>query len=239
MIMKEVKPFGNGAQVLAPKEWIGRKVLLVIQELDLAEIKSQVLDNIKDLSKIVSIVLIGSYARKEQDSYSDVDIVVFCTEKLNINMPNFHIVLVNANRLEEEINLNPALFKSILDEGIPLINSNFLSNIKIKEKYIKNFKKDCYRAYLSNKGLINLDKKQNLISPSVIYSTILRLRALFILKNKYAFIEFKRWLIKNNINFDKLYNIYKLIRDNKSIKNLDLNISEIEKINEFLLKQLK
>ncbi len=241
MIIKEVKPFGNGAQIVVPKGWIGRKIIIELKTKDIEDIQKDIINNIKDLSKVVSIVLIGSYAREEQLMESDVDIVIFCIEKLKIDLPNYHIILVNVNKLKEEIILNPALFKSILDEGVVILNSNFLNNIKINNAAIKKYKKDCYDAYLLNKEFINLDKKQNALSPSIIYSIILRLRSLFILKNKYLFKEFRSWLIKNNIQeFDKLYNIYKSVRDNKILKNIDYKlINEVEKANEFLCEQLK
>ncbi len=239
MIIKEVKPFGNGAQILVPKEWSGKTALISLQNKTLQDIKKDLLNNIKQLDKVACILVIGSYARNENLPESDVDVVIFCTEKLEINLPAYHIILVNINRLKEEINLNPALFKSILDEGIIILNSDFLKNIKINNKDIKNYKKECYNAYSINKKLIKLDKKLNTISPSVIYSAILRLRALFILKNKYSFHKFREWTIRNNLNFDDLYNIYKLIRDNKYINDLYVNLNEVEKANEFLSDQLR
>ena len=135
--------------------------------------------------------------------------------------------------------MNPALFKSILDEGIVILNESFLKNINIKSRYIKEHKKECLNAYFLNKRFIELDKKQNMVSESVVYSIILRLRSLFILKNKYSFKEFKIWLIKKGINeFDKLYEIYKFIRDDKIVIEIDIKlINEIEKANNLLAKE--
>ena len=240
MIIKEVKPFGNGAQILVSKNWIGKKVILSLKDRSLDDIKKELLNDLNDLTKVACIVLIGSYARNEQLYDSDVDIMVFCRERLNIKLNNFHIILINTGRLREEIALNPALFKSILDEGIAVLNSDFLKNVKIIDKDVSNYKKECYNAYLSNKEFIKLDKEQSTLSLSVIYSIILRLRALFILKNKYSFNKFREWIIRNNLNFDELYNIYKSIRNDKETKNIDYKlINEVEKANEFLFKQIK
>src|SRR3989344_1214978 len=232
-MIKEAKQFGNGAQILVPKEWIGRKVVLSLERKTIDDIKGDVLSRVKDLSKITSIVLIGSYARMEQEEGSDVDVVIFSTQRFEIKINNYHIIFINVNKLEEEISVNPALFKSILDEGVVILNESFLENINIKQLYIKYYKKACLNAYFLNKGFIELDKKQGTISESVIYSVILRLRSLFILKNKYSFKEFKKWLIRNKIKeFDKLYEIYKLIRDNKVVNEIDIKlINEIEKAN--------
>ena len=108
----------------------------------------------------------------------------------------------------------------------------------MKNSYIKRFKNECHKQYLINKELIELDKKLNTISLSVVYSIVLRLRALFILNNKYRYKGFRDYLIKNNINFDALYNIYKAVRDNKKTEN-NINLDEMENANDFLLKQLK
>ena len=99
MIVKQVKPFGNGAQILVPKEWIGKEVVVNIKNKTLETIKDEILSSINNLSNVACIVLIGSYARKENLPESDIDIVVFCTEKININLNNYHIILVNINKL--------------------------------------------------------------------------------------------------------------------------------------------
>jgi|SRR3989344_2698638 len=238
-MIKEAKQFGNGAQVLVPKEWIGRKVVLSLERRTIDDIKAEVLSKIKDLSKIVSIVLIGSYARMEQEEGSDIDIVIFSTQRFKIKINNYHIILINVNKLEEELSVNPALFRSILDEGVVILNESFLKNINLKSHYIKYYKKECLNVYSLNKEFIELDKKQGIISESVIYSIILRLRSLFILKDKYSFKEFKKWLIRNGISeFDKIYEIYKLVRDDKFVNEIDIKlIHEIEKANNLLAKE--
>ena len=238
-MIREVKHFGNGAQVLVPKEWIGRKVVLSLERRTIDDIKEEILFKIKDLSKIVSIVLIGSYARMEQEEGSDIDIVIFSTQRFKIKINNYHIILINVNKLEEELSVNPALFRSILDEGVVILNESFLKNINLKSHYIKYYKKECLNVYSLNKEFIELDKKQGIISESVIYSIILRLRSLFILKDKYSFKEFKKWLIRNGISeFDKIYEIYKLVRDDKFVNEIDIKlIHEIEKANNLLAKE--
>ena len=238
-MIKEAKQFGNGAQVLVPKEWIGRNVVLSLERRTIDDIKEEVLFRIKDLSKIVSIALIGSYARMEQEEGSDVDVVIFSTQRFDIRINNYHIILINVNKLEEELSVNPALFRSILDEGVVILNESFLKNINLKSHYIKYYKKECLNVYSLNKEFIELDKKQGIISESVIYSIILRLRSLFILKDKYSFKEFKKWLIRNGISeFDKIYEIYKLVRDDKFVNEIDIKlIHEIEKANNLLAKE--
>ena len=112
-------------------------------------------------------------------------------------------------------------------------------NINLKSHYIKYYKKECLNAYSLNNEFIELDKKQCTISESVVYSIILRLRSLFILKSKYSFKEFKKWMIRNGIKeFDKLYEIYKFIRDDKIVIEIDIKlINEIEKANNLLAKE--
>jgi len=175
----------------------------------------------------------------EQEEGSDIDIVIFSTQRFKIKINNYHIILINVNKLEEELSVNPALFRSILDEGVVILNESFLKNINLKSHYIKYYKKECLNVYSLNKEFIELDKKQGIISESVIYSIILRLRSLFILKDKYSFKEFKKWLIRNGISeFDKIYEIYKLVRDDKFVNEIDIKlIHEIEKANNLLAKE--
>jgi len=64
------------------------------------------------------------------------------------------------------------------------------------------------------------------------------LKCLFF-KSKYSFKEFKKWMIRNGIKeFDKLYEIYKFIRDDKIVIEIDIKlINEIEKANNLLAKE--
>ena len=78
MLLKEVKPFGNGAQIIVPKEWTGKTVLITLQSKTLEDIKKDLLNNIKGLDKVACIAIIGSYVRNENLPESDVDVVIFC-----------------------------------------------------------------------------------------------------------------------------------------------------------------
>ena len=95
-----------------------------------------------------------------------------------------------------------------------------------------------------NKGLLDLSKKN--ADNEVIYSLVLRLRGIYLLKlmkekNKYSNTEFLKWLEGSELNRDevaKVYDGYKSIRDNKKYKQ-EIAKDIGEKLAEFLEKEVK
>ena len=80
-ILKEVVSIGNGAAVYVPKEYSGREVLITLPE-GIDEIKNRILRSLIEwMPNIIGVYLFGSYARKEEDMLSDIDILVVTQEK--------------------------------------------------------------------------------------------------------------------------------------------------------------
>ena len=75
-------------------------------------------------------------------------------------------------------------------------------------------------------------------SYSALYSAMLRLRGLFIIKcvlkkNKFSNEKFKNRLIGQGLNikeFEDSYKAYRLVRDDMAFKDLKINISVAEKV---------
>lgn len=249
-IIRKVTKIGNGAHLFAPKEWIGEEVILVrTPKLD---IKKQILKIIYPyLENIIAVFLYGSYARQESSPESDIDILIIADKKFKIEKQNkFDIIVLEKDKIEKAIKINPILLYSIFREAKPLINSNMLQILKeqkINKKYFKEFLDSSKRILKIDKEFIELDKLDGEIleSESVAYSLILRLRGIFIInqllkKQKYSNKLFKKWLKTNfkKLEYEKIYNIYRAIRDNKKIIS-NIKINQVEPLIKILEDELK
>ena len=117
----------------------------------------------------------------------------------------------------------------MIQEAMPIMNSSYLAILKNEKINISCFRglvEDTKRAIHSDEEIMGLDErlKSKMASESVIYSLILRLRGIFIvnllLRNKkYSKKIFEAWLAENSgADYDKVYKIYRSVRDNKKTK---------------------
>ena len=246
-IIRKVSAVGNGAHIFAPKEWIDEKVLLIrVPKLSLKEEIIKMLE--PHLANIAGVYLYGSYARGEQEKDSDIDILIISNKEFKINKKDFDVRIVDIARLDNSIKKSPLLFYSIINEAKPIINSSLLEELKRKEinlSYFKEFIESSKRIIKINKGFIDLDKEESdyVESTSVIYSLILRLRGVFLVKQiikrkKYSNKLFRKWLMKNvKINYEEIYKDYRAIRDNKETKSR-IKIKQAEELLSLLKKEI-
>jgi len=247
-IIRKVTRIGNGAHIFAPKEWLNEKVA-IIRTLK-KDPKEEILPLIyAHLDKIISVLLFGSYARNEQEEDSDIDIFIISSEKFKINAKGIETIIIPENKLETAKKLNPLLFYSMLQEAKPIINPAYLDRLrqeKTRFDYFKDFLEDTKKSIISSEEIMEMDKKlkSREASESVIYSLILRLRGLFIInlllnKKMYSKTKFKDWIVKNSeINYDKIYKIYRAVRDNKKTGET-ISINDAEYLLSFLIKETK
>ena len=227
-IIRKVSEIGNGAHVFAPKEWLNEPVLIV--RISKKNVHEEIISLLSPyLDKIIAVFLYGSHARGEETENSDVDLFIISREKFEIKeKEKFDIIIVPENKLRKAKELNPILFYSMLSEAKPIVNSLYLENLK-KEKInpglFKNFFQETKRMIKINKEMTELDRiSGKASSESTIYSLILRLRGIFIikkllLKERFSNKEFRNWIVKNcNIKYEKIYAIYRDVRDGKSPK---------------------
>ena len=123
-----------------------------------------------------------------------------------------------------------------------------LKNIEINKSSFKEFIAGCKRVEKINEGFIKLDKEQGfkyLDSESVIYSLVLRLRGIYLMKSllenkKYSKKEFLRYLSKylEREELGKVYNTYVSIRDKRKIKE-KISTDTAEKLLNLLKKELR
>ena len=254
-IVKTVVKSGNGGAVWVPKNWLGQEVVVILPQKPELEIKEKVIHLLEPyLKDIVSVFIYGSYARREETKESDIDVMVITEKplKINIKEPKLEITAFEPGKFKKAIEKHPVMYYQIVQEAEPLINANVLEELRGIKPENKNFKyylNETKEHIKSSKGLLKLDKLDGefIKSYSIIYSAILRLRGVFIIrcilaKEKFSNKNFKKWLIREGINndeFKQIYSVYWLIRDNKKIKDVKIKISSAEKLLNILEKELK
>ena len=250
-IIKNVGKWGNSAGILLPKEWIGNQVKIILIDRG-SEVKKEAMNMLSEyLYDILGIYLTGSYSRGEQDEESDIDIIAITNNtKKDIISGKYHISLVRLEDLEKTLEKNPILISPRLKEAKVIINPLLLKELnkkEIKKASFKEYIEETKRIILINKNLINIEEKENLSSNEIIYSLILRLRGIYlincILHNKsYSKRDFLKYLENSKVSkeeIDKIYNIYREIRDNKKYKDMKISVEDIKLLLNLLEKECK
>jgi len=214
-LIKRATQIGNGAHIFVPKEWINEDILLV--RTIKTGVKEKILEILAPhLENISAVFLYGSYARGEQTTSSDIDILVISDKKFKIkNKKNWEIIVID-NKIKDAIKINPILIYSILKEAKPIINSKLLEELKQEYKpQIKDFKEFVKETKLFikiNEEFLSLEGGKYTNNDAVAYSLILRLKGIYIidtlLSNKnYNKKEFEKW-IKDNIKLEDYDLVY-------------------------------
>lgn len=208
-VEKEVMPFGNGSIVYTPKKWIGKRVLVVLEEKPL-DVKGEVMEILKPFfSSIQGVFLFGSFARKEETKNSDIDILIISDKKIGLKREGkFDFLVKSKEDFVKELKNDSTLFlHQILREAKPVFNGPLLQELRKEEikPDFKEFFSSTLTAFKNVKELIEVDKKRNkkyLDSTAVIYSLILRLRGLYLIQC------FKRKKEFSNKKFEELIKSY-------------------------------
>ena len=237
-LIKKAVEIGNGAAVYIPKEYEGKEVIIFIPE-GVKEIKKRVLISlINFMPNIIGVYLYGSYARNEQSTESDVDILVITKDKdenINNTLKDIDARVVPIEDVKRTIKEYPLLIIPILKEAETLLNQNLLDELK---KHKVDFKKlkwnfdDINRILKIIEGFIDLDDKD--ISSSHIYSLIMRVRVCYLIEcllkdKKFSNKAVKDLLLDYGLKKDLIeeyFDIYRKIRDNEDSK-IKINKEEI------------
>ena len=253
-LVKRVVKSGNGGAVWVPKSWLGQEVIVILPDRPEVNTKERIMHALEPyLKDVIAVFVYGSYARHEETKDSDVDVMVILQDKSNsikLNEPNLEINFFELGKFRKAIQKYPVMYYQIVQEAEPLINSSVLGElkkIKIDYKNFENYLNEAKEHIGSNKELIELDKLDSkyVKSYSVLYSTMLRLRGMFIIKcildkEKFSNRAFQKWLIQNgmsNQEFEKCYYAYRAVRNNGSTKNLNIEVSAAEKLLNILIKE--
>ena len=252
-IRKRVARSGNSGAVWVPKDWLGEEIVVTRLETPKLSLEEELVHLLVPYLKDISgIFVYGSYARKEETKDSDIDVLIIAKEKLKIgNLKKFDITSIELKKINEAIQKNPFIY-AIIHEAKPLFNSPLLEDLKkIKgdfKPFILWFKETTEDSIKSTKGLIDLDaiESSDLTSYSTIYSLILRLRGIFLIKSvlrhrAFSNLSFKTFLTASisESEFQRAYKIYRIIRDNKKMEKIRLKIHTANKLMGLLRVEMK
>ena len=242
--------WGNSAGVAVPRAWLGREVKVTLIDRS-SQIRKEIFDMLKDyMEDIMGIYLVGSYARGDQTRESDIDIIAISKDlKKEIVSGKYHVSIYPRESVEKTLIDNPMMIYPRLIEAKSLFNKSFLEDLDLtfKENHFGGFVKDTKGIIKINRKILELDKLEGdkLTSVDVIYSIVLRLRGMFILRclvggKNYSLKSFKAWIEKEikGIDFKKIYGAYGAIKMDKKLSE-KFKVDEIEKVLVLLEKEVK
>jgi predicted nucleotidyltransferase len=252
IISRKAIKSGNASAVVLPKSWLNKNVKVELVDKNKETILHDVLDIIKseiNLSEIIGIYLVGSYARGDNEYASDIDILIISekTDRELIIKEGYEILIVSLNLLNYKLNENLLPIGTMLREAQPLLNNKFLKeiNVNVTKKNVKWYletTKDSLKIIKSSIDRIENKKPDGKLSDAIAYSLILRLRTLYVidcLKNKKAYnkTEFIE-LTKKISGSSKAYERYVYSKSNKDNKR-ELLLSEGKKTYMYLKEYLQ
>lgn len=233
-IVRKVMPSGNGAHVFAPKAWVGEDVVIV--RAIRSSVREKILDVLEPhLGDVKGVYLYGSYARKENDKDSDIDVLVITNEKLKIKKKGFEIICLREEDIEKALKVAPLLLYSALAEAEAIVNLSLLE--KLRDKY--GLKLNDLKDYINeSKRIIEINRE--LLDP---YSIMLRLRGVYIIRSllseeKSSNKKFRDWILRNvgDIDYDVVYRSYR--RYKEGVGTGDVNEVDLRRLLEFLEKEI-
>lgn len=250
-LRKKVARSGNGGAVWVPREWLGEEIIVTRLEREKSTLKEDIIRILLPyLEEISGIFLYGSCARGEESSESDVDILVISSKRLPVkNIGKFDIDVIELGKIKKVMRKNPLFYYSIIKEAKPIFNGALLEELKGEKLSKGNFRwyfKTTNENIKSNRELLELDRLDGeyVESYSVIYSVILRLRGIMLMKsliNNRVFSNklFKKWITRyvTDYEFREIYNVYRAMRDNKKVKDVEIRINSIEKLLKLLERE--
>lgn len=225
-IIKQTRKLGNSAGVLLPKDWLNAVVKVsMVNSL----VPNEIIKSI-DLRRAEGVYLSGSYARNEQTTDSDIDILVI-TEDINkfVRKGKYEITYIPEKDI---IGMNVLIYYPMLIESKTIVNE------PLKKRIMEKIKKKLYGEYLmtyikNTKEMLSLNEKEiklselekeEYVNNSVGYSLILRLRTYYILdclrKNRlWSKKEFLA-IVKRISGSESAYQSYLNAKNNKESKVL-------------------
>ncbi len=253
-LLKPIVKVGNSAGVLLPREWLNGRVRVELVEKPI-DIKKEIFEILEPyLEDVIGIYLTGSYARKEQTAESDVDILVITNElKRQVKAGKYEIDLIPLHNALNLLIVYPERIIPRLIDAKPIVNRELLDilrkKVKISKNSFKNYFNDTKEKIKYCRKYAESDKKKGdfVREGRVIYTLILRLRVLYMIKEilanrSYSAKGFQKWLIIgakiDQSNYKRLWIIYSAVRDDNKPKE-KISIQIAEKAINFLEKEIK
>ncbi len=230
-IVKPIVRVGNSAGVVLPLEWYGGRARIELIQKPI-NVRKDILDILDDyMENILGVYLTGSYARKEQTSDSDVDVLVVTSDiNRKINKGKYEILMISLDELKKAREIVIPIIP-MLSEAKPIINKKLLSELldfKIKKENLKWHLETTKSSLKIIKTILDIEEDK--VDGKIIYPLILRLREAYIidclLKNqRYGKKDFLEMLKRRGIY--ELYEGYELEKRGKKAKLVDRRKAEI------------
>jgi len=249
-VVKVVQQIGNGGHVYVPKEMIGKKVVVSVVEKRIEDIKEEIVRILGSyLEHINGIYLYGSYARGEQTTDSDIDILVVTDGKVKIKqkIKGYDLVSATVQQIENTLDNNTVLILPILKEAKALLNEQLIHNYKSRKLNKKNTKWYVDTTESSLELANNWIKDKDMRSmPKIVYPLVMRLRGLYWIKalaygKAYSNKQLLNDLISNGLSDEKakqIYRMYREHRNNKRISSQDISYEDVIKLYKIVEKTL-
>ena len=248
-IKKAIKA-GNSSAVILPRAWLNKQVRVELIKKTEEIILTDVIEILKKpipLSSIIGIYLAGSYARKEEDENSDIDVLVITDgiDKEMIQEGVYNLLVISYQLLHQKLNQDLFPIGQMLKEAKPLLNYDYIKDLEIKvtKKNVKWYldstkeKLEMIGKYIDDALL----KKNKHLEDRIAYTLVLRIKTLEIIKklmqNKsYSKKEFLK-LIKKISNSTNAYERYLAIKNDLKDEN-KLRIEEAKALYNYLKHDL-
>jgi predicted nucleotidyltransferase len=248
-IQKLIKPIirvGNSAGVLLPKEWLNgkAKIELIEKPVDIKSESLQILNS--HLDQIQGIYIVGSHARREETSHSDIDILGITSNlNLNINKGRYHIILISLTELEKQLENNALPLLPMIREASPILNSELIKKYdktKLTKNNLKWHIETTKSALKVVEKLIEIEKTlKNKEFSGGVYSLILRLRTLYLInclkENKIGTSKGLISLIRKITGNDNSYKIYLSEKNKRKLKE-KISLDEGQKLIDYISKKI-
>lgn len=248
-IKKAIKA-GNSSAVILPRYWLNKEVRVEIVKKSNEKILHETLEILKkyiDLKDIIGVYLIGSYARDEEDEYSDIDILVITSnvDREMISEGIYNIFVVSRVLINQKLNQDLLPIGQMIKEAKPLLNKYYLNsiNIKVKKNNIKWYLNTTTDKLRIIKKIINKTKNSNkkYIHDRIIYTLVLRIRTLHIIKKllkneNYSKKEFIRIITK--LSGITAYYRYLAVKNNSREKS-EITVDKVEILYKYLNSRLE
>ncbi len=237
-ITKPIIQVGNSAGVILPKKWLNGEAKIILIKKP-KNIKQEVLNILEEeLPSIIGLYVVGSYARGEQNAESDIDILGITTNiDRRIKSGKYEIILISYKKLNRALKENILPLLPMLREALPIVNEKIIEEYKsysITKNNLKWHIETTISALRLAKEAIDFAREDNKkVSDNIIYSLILRLREVYIIKcliqNKIANNSGLISIIKSICGSLNAYNAYQ--RSKSSLKSRRrISIKEAESI---------
>ena len=248
-IKKAIKA-GNSSAVILPRSWLNKDVRIELIKKSPDIILSDVINLAKkyiDLGDIIGIYLTGSYARKEEDKDSDIDILIITRniDRKLINEGIYNLLIISSELLKQKLKEDLFPIGQMIKEAKPLLNSDYLSslNVKITKDNVKWYLDTTEEKIKLIKKIINKEKDKNkkYVNDKIAYTLILRIRTLYIIRKLILNQNYSKKdfiiLMKRVSKGMNAYERYLAVKNNLKEEN-GVSIEETERLYKYLIELL-